>query len=149
MRINWFEPSDIYKTVKKTFSADNAKSIKINGLCEYNRKAFCLGYYPVIEDGEIKKDENDAERIVYETHDCGNEFAKKILDKYKDGVTYLDAEWKGDIDLGLDSKFTAKSRYDDANMTEVYECLSNEFKFSDKFRQKTTGRELWEGRKNT
>ena len=109
-----------------------------------------------MEDGEIvkAKDENEEEYIVYEKHDCGEEFVKKILDKYKNGVTYVDAEWKGDPDLTLNNtieaplknKFTAKSQYDDAEMTEVYECLSNEFKFSGNFRQRTKGRELWEGR---
>jgi len=154
--INENLPIPNFKQVKTAYADNRDKSIKINGLCEYVRKAFCSGYYPAMENGKIvkAKDENEEEYIVYETHDCGQEFVRKILDKYKNGVTYVDAEWKGDPDLTLNNtieaplknKFTAKSQYDDAEMTEVYECLSNEFKFSGNFRQRTKGRELWEGR---
>ncbi len=73
-----------------------------------------------------------------------SQIASKILNKYKNGVTFVDAEWIGDYNLTLDSNFSAKSQYDDDGIEEIYECMSSEITYDAKFRQKTKGREVAE-----
>lgn len=68
----------------------------------------------------------------------------KILDKYKNGVTFVDAEWTGDYNLSLDSNFQAKSQYDEDGIEEVYECISSEITYDSRFKQKIKGREALE-----
>ncbi len=67
-----------------------------------------------------------------------------ILNKYKNGVTFVNAEWSGDYDLTLGNNFSAKSMYDEDGVEEVYECTSSEISYNTKFRQKITGREVAE-----
>ncbi len=67
-----------------------------------------------------------------------------ILNKYKNGVTFVNAEWSGDYDLTLGNNFSAKSMYDEDGIEEVYECTSSEISYNTKFRQKITGREVAE-----
>ncbi len=50
--------------------------------------------------------------------DC-TQMGNKILEKYKFGVTFVDAEWTGDYDLSLDTIFQAKSQYDEDGIEEV------------------------------
>jgi len=68
----------------------------------------------------------------------------EILDKYKNGVTYVDAEWIGDYDLSLGDNFSAKSQYDDDGIEEIYECMSSEITYDTRFKQKLKGREVVE-----
>ncbi len=72
--------------------------------------------------------------------DC-SQIPSKILEKYKFGVTFVDAEWTGDYDLSLDSNFQAKSQYDEDGIEEVYECISSEITYDSRFKQKIKGRE--------
>ena len=67
-----------------------------------------------------------------------------ILNKNKNGVTFVNAEWSGDYDLTLGNNFSAKSMYDEDGIEEVYECTSSEISYNTKFRQKITGREVAE-----
>lgn len=67
-----------------------------------------------------------------------------ILNKYKNGVTYVDAEWTGDYNLTLDADFCAKSQYDEDGIEEVYECISSEISYDSRFKQKVKGRESQE-----
>lgn len=73
--------------------------------------------------------------------DC-TQMGQKILNKYKLGVTFVDAEWTGDYNLSLDSNFLAKSQYDEDSIEEVYECISSEISYSSRFKQKIKGREI-------
>lgn len=68
----------------------------------------------------------------------------KILNKYKNGVTFVDAEWIGDYNLTLGSNFFAKSQYDDDGIEEIYECMSSEITYDTRFKQKLKGREVVE-----
>jgi len=120
-----------YKKEKREFSNSKEESISVNGLFNYDYKAMLFATAAIGIPSDI------------------NAVTTKILKKYQNGITYIDTEWKGDTTLGLNAEFTAKSQYDDIEMTEVYECLSNEFKFSNNFRQKTKGREIWEGEVNS
>ncbi len=72
------------------------------------------------------------------------EISNKILQKYKYGVTFVDAEWTGDYNLTLDSNFCAKSQYDEDGLEEVYECISSEISYDSRFKQKVKGRESQE-----
>lgn len=75
--------------------------------------------------------------------DC-SQIASKILEKYKFGVTFVDAEWTGDYNLSLDSNFRAKSQYDEDGIEEIYECVSSEITYDTRFKQKIKGRESFE-----
>ncbi len=75
--------------------------------------------------------------------DC-SQIASKILEKYKFGVTFVDAEWVGDYNLTLDTKFQTKSQYDEDGIEEVYECISSEITYDSRFKQKIKGRESQE-----
>lgn len=69
---------------------------------------------------------------------------QKILNKYKLGVTFVDAEWTGDYNLTLDADFCAKSQYDEDGIEEIYECISSEISYDTRFKQKVKGRESFE-----
>ncbi len=73
-----------------------------------------------------------------------SQIASKILEKYKFGVTFVDAEWVGDYNLTLDTNFRAKSQYDEDGIEEVYECISSEISYDSRFKQKIKGRESQE-----
>jgi len=73
-----------------------------------------------------------------------SQIASKILEKYKFGVTFVDAEWIGDYNLTLGSNFSAKSQYDDDGIEEIYECMSSEITYDTRFKQKLKGREVVE-----
>lgn len=75
--------------------------------------------------------------------DC-TQMANKILEKYKFGVTFVDAEWIGDYNLTLGSNFSAKSQHDDDGIEEIYECMSSEITYDTRFKQKLKGREVVE-----
>ncbi len=75
--------------------------------------------------------------------DC-TQMGNKILEKYKLGVTFIDAEWTGDYNLTLDADFCAKSQYDEDGIEEIYECVSSEISYDTRFKQKIKGRESFE-----
>ena len=66
------------------------------------------------------------------------EIAEKILNKYQDGVAFVDTEWKGNAELQLNDRFVGQSILEEEG--QVYECLSNEISLSNGFRQTTKGR---------
>ena len=73
----------------------------------------------------------------------------KIVAKYKDGLAYIDASWKGDAALEPGETFQSYDmrekrlamRKKRTPSFKNYECLSNEIKFDGSFRQKTKARQ--------
>jgi hypothetical protein len=78
--------------------------------------------------------------IVDEVPSDIKQIADKIQTKYSKGVAFIDAEWTGDIVLGLNTTFLGKSQFETKN--REYECLSNEITISNQYRQNTKGRVL-------
>ena len=68
--------------------------------------------------------------------------ANEILTKYKNGVTYIDSEWKGDTDLELGDVFFGKSLHEKTQFGTEFECQSNEIKFDSALRERTKGKAL-------
>jgi len=110
-----------YKKEKRVFTENYPDSIAKNGLHEYTYKANMF----VTNDASKKP-----EFLV--------SVAKNIIDKYKNGVTFVDTTWKGDAGLGLSDMFKARSMHEPK--VSVYETLSNEMVLSNGFRQTTKGR---------
>jgi len=104
-----------------------SNSVGINGLREYDYKA---GLF-------VTNDRQAVPQPILGMVD-------NILYKYRDGVDFVDAEWKGDADLKLGDKFDSYSVHEDIennpNAVQTYECLSNEMTLSNGFRQTTKGR---------
>lgn len=69
--------------------------------------------------------------------------ANGILDKYENGVEFIDTTWKGDGALELGGMFTAQSQHQ--LVRQEFETLSNEITLADNFRQITKGRSLEKG----
>ena len=69
------------------------------------------------------------------------DMANNILGKYKDGVEFVDVEWKGNASLTLGDEFVAQSQHSD--VAKIYEVLSNETTLNSRgFRQITKGRAI-------
>ena len=123
-----------YSFVKNNI-INRAETIDKYGLRDFNYKAGNLLLSPKINIGEPYDESN-----VFNYQNNVDE----ILDKYKNGVTYVDAEWIGDYDLSLGDNFSAKSQYDDDGIEEIYECMSSEITYDTRFKQKLKGREVVE-----
>ena len=125
--------------VKKN-NIEQAETIDKFGLREFTYKAGNLLLNP---QNQILKNLLNNFNSSLKMFDC-TQMGQKILEKYKLGVTFVDAEWTGDYDLSLDTMFQAKSQYDDDGVEEVYECISSEITYDTRFKQKIKGRESFE-----
>lgn len=123
-----------YSFVKNNI-INRAETIDKYGLRDFNYKAENLLLSPKINIGEPY----DESKVFNYQNKVG-----KILNKYKNGVTFVDAEWIGDYNLTLGSNFFAKSQYDDDGIEEIYECMSSEITYDTRFKQKLKGREVVE-----
>jgi len=116
--------SPSYKKVKAYFSVCDEDSIRSYGLSEYKYDA---AIYATTNTTRVPP--------ILEA------IANRILAKYKNGVDFVDTEWKGDIRLGLSDEFVAHSLHEEPARAKEYECLSNELSLdSGGFRQVTKGR---------
>ncbi len=125
--------------VKKN-NIEQAETIDKFGLREFAYKAGNLLLNP---QNQICKSLLNNSANNFQLFDC-TQMGQKILNKYKFGVTFVDAEWTGDYDLSLDSNFQAKSQYDEDGIEEIYECVSSEITYDTRFKQKLKGREVVE-----
>ena len=64
--------------------------------------------------------------------------AENIINKYKNGVPYVDAVWRGDGNLSLNKTFKGKSKYE--SNYKKYACVSNEYTIDNGLRVRTKGR---------
>ncbi len=136
LKIN-IDYTNYYKLVKRN-NIEQEDTIDKFGLREFNYKAGNLLLNP--ENEICKSFLNGTSLSMFNFA----EISKKILQKYKYGVTFVDAEWTGDYSLTLDSNFCAKSQYDEDGLEEVYECISSEISYDSRFKQKVKGRESQE-----
>ncbi len=127
----------VYSLVKNT-AIEQEDTIDKFGLREFNYKAGNLLLNP--ENAICESFVNGTLLSMFNFAEISN----KILQKYKYGVTFVDAEWTGDYNLTLDSNFCAKSQYDEDGLEEVYECISSEISYDSRFKQKVKGRESQE-----
>ena len=105
---------------------ENAKSIRNYGVQEY------------AHDSTMLIDEKLAVEI-----------ADKIIEKYRDGLSYINAEWKGNAELEPGEIFTSfdlrekqKAAIENRDPVKtLYECLSNEVKFDGGYKQTTKARQ--------
>ena len=110
-----------YRKVKIAYNKIDKESVAINGLHEFTVDA----------DYFVTSESRVPQHIV--------DIADNILDKYCQGVQFVETTWKGDPDLRLGDKFLAKGLHE--KDARLYECLSNEFSLSSSgFRQATKGR---------
>lgn len=142
-----FKYDNIYSLVKKN-NIEQAETIDKFGLREFSFKVGNLLLNP--ENQIFKNSLNDLNnkrkaenKGSLELFDC-TQMGQKIINKYKLGVTFVDAEWTGDYNLTLDSDFCAKSQYDEDGIEEIYECISSEITYDTRFKQKIKGRESLE-----
>ena len=118
--------SKSYRLVRRNLSRGSRLSVGSNGLREFDSNA---RLFVVPENAEDVEPE-EIERI-----------AQRILSRYHNGVPFIDAEWKGDAALHLQSIFVAQKEF--GSPRREYECLSNEMTLdSNGFRQVTKGREI-------
>lgn len=123
-----------YSLVKNNLSKQ-ADTIDKFGLRQFDYKAGNLLLNPKINIGGAREEDKV---FNYE------EMVEGILQKYKLGVTYMDAEWTGDYNLTLGSDFLSISQYDEDGIEEVYECISSEITYDTRFKQTIKGREITE-----
>jgi|GEM_PF-881192 len=114
-----------YQKIKASFVLRNKASIDMHGLHEYNYDATLF-----------------ATAQTSRVPSVISAMAQLILDKYSDGVNFVETEWKGDAELKLDNIFYAESIHEREQgiRTPKYECLSNELTLEGGFRQATKGR---------
>ncbi|MCL2234369.1 MAG: hypothetical protein FWC02_01660 [Firmicutes bacterium] len=103
------------------------QSIRLDGLVEYDYKASLFAT-------------SNRQSVPLPVSGMAN----NILRKYINGIDFVDAEWKGDANLELGSVFNSHSSHRDAvtnqKTSQTYECLSNEIRIDNGFRQVTKGR---------
>jgi len=112
-----------FRKVKASFTLENTQSIRIHGVKEFTYDATLM----------VAPRENTAPHAI-------RTMAQFILDKYGEGLSFVDAEWKGDVNLELSDNFEARSIHDKDSKRKIYECLSNEMSLGRNFRQVTKGR---------
>jgi len=112
--------------IKHEVIRENVNSIRIFGIQEY------------IHDSNMLIDEKLAIDI-----------AEKIIKKYKDGLSYINSEWKGNAELEPGDMFSSYDMREKQKATSEgcplectqYECLSNEIKFDGGYKQTTKARQ--------
>ena len=67
-----------------------------------------------------------------------NKSARALLNKYSDGVPYVDTVWIGDDKLELNKPLKGMGRHE--NSAKTYNCFSNEFILDKGLRVNTKGR---------
>ena len=123
-----------YNKVKAIHSIRDENSIKINGIHEHNCDATLF----------VTTETREVPKLI-------TTMAENILQKYKNGINFVDTEWKGDVGLNLGSAFNARSiheEYDENDPQQIFECLSNEMTLKNGFRQRTKGKVIKDGVRN-
>ena len=113
-----------YKREPTSYSEERSPSIRYNGLRAFDSNATLFATTENSDPREIKR------------------IAKRILDKYHNGVAFVDTQWKGNLELGLKDLFLAKSMFESEHF--LYECLSNDIRLDNGFRLTTKGRAITE-----
>jgi len=120
-----------YKKEKVCFIERDEQSISINGLNEFTVDATLY----------IHDDPNTTPTFL-------KKMAKKIIAKYKNGVGYVETEWKGDAELLVGDRVLAQSQHE--KVAHEYEVMSNEISLdSSGYRQTTKGRAIIEENNST
>ena len=119
-----------YKIDNMELTKDSEKKtgIRVNGLCEYSA-----------DKSQFMITKNDGLSLA-------DAAAEKILQKYENGITYTEAEWKGSPELNLSGKINCSNRYETneagAYISNPFECMSNEFTLEDGLRMKSKLRKI-------
>ena len=66
--------------------------------------------------------------------------AEAILRRYREGVPYVDAVWRGDNELDLNKTFKGIGNHKAPTEEYYFNCFSNEFTLSKGLKVKTKGR---------